>query len=557
MPVSIIKKRRLLKLLNTSISDEELIELLSNIKVEAEILDEESLQIEVTPDRLDLLISEGIARELRGILGLEKGFPKYKTMKTNLKLIVDSNSNIKLIRPYIAVAAIYGFFVDEDTLEELLQFQEKLNISMGRGRRKIAIGFYDLNKLNSKVIIYKAVEPEKIKYIPLGEERILTANEILELTDKGRKYGHLVKCFHKYPHLVTDKGQTLSMPPILNSEDTKVEVGTENLFIDITGTDEYTVNKTLDLITTTLAENAKYIGLIEVVNGETEYYTPKLENTITRINLKYIKENLGLHDLTLQEVIKLLESLRHKVEVIDDETLNVISPPYRYDILHPIDVVEDVAIAIGYDNLKPELPRTFTIGRELKKTKYLRKAREIMVGLGFQEILTFTLSSSIMLKEMLEIKTAEYIEILNPISPLYDTIRTSIIPNVVTFLKINQHEDHPIKVFEVGDTVEVVQGKPCMRTKLAAGMLSYKVGFEDIQAVLFSLADNLGLKIKLEEISEPPKLFIKNRAAKVIIKNEKRGIIGELNPQILLEKLGIEYPIAIFEIDLTNLWEKH
>lgn len=556
MPISVIKKRRLLKLLNTSISDEELIELLSNIKVEAEILDEESLQIEVTPDRLDLLISEGIARELKGILGLEKGFPKYKTMETELKLIVDNSSDIKLIRPYIAVAAIYGYLVDEDVLEELIQFQEKLNISMGRDRRKIAIGFYDLDKLNSKVIIYKAEEPKKIRYVPLGEERILTADEILELTDKGRKYGHLIKCFHKYPHLVTDKGQTLSMPPILNSEDTKVEVGTENLFIDITGTDEYIVNKTLDLITTTLAENAKYIGLIKIVDGETEYYTPKLENTIIKIDLKYVRENLGLYDLTLQKAVKLLESLRHRVEVVNDETLNVISPPYRYDILHPIDIVEDVAIAIGYDNLKPKLPQTFTIGKELKKTRYLRKVREIMVGLGFQEILTFTLSSSIMLREMLEIKTAEYIEILNPISPLYDTIRTSIIPNIVTFLKINQHEDHPIKVFEVGDTVEVVQGKPYMRTKLAAGILSYKAGFEDIQAILYSLANSLGLKLKLEEINEPPKLFIKNRVAKVIIENEKHGIIGELNPQFLLE-LGVEYPIAVFEIDLTNLWEKH
>ena len=195
--------------------DEELIELLSNIKIEAEVLDEENLQIEVTPDRLDLLISEGIARELKGILGLEKGFPKYRTKKTGFKLIV--NGEIKFIRPYIAVAAIYGYHVDKYALEELLQFQEKLNISMGRDRRKIAIGFYDLDKLNSNIILYRAEEPKKIKYTPLGYDRELTADEILELTDKGRKYAHLVRCFNKYPHLVTDKGQTLSMPPILNS----------------------------------------------------------------------------------------------------------------------------------------------------------------------------------------------------------------------------------------------------------------------------------------------------------------------------------------------------
>ena len=555
MPVTTIKKKRLLKLLGKDMVDEELIELLSNIKIEAEVLDEENLQIEVTPDRLDLLISEGIARELKGILGLEKGFPKYRTKKTCFKLIV--NGEIKFIRPYIAVAAIYGYHVDKYALEELLQFQEKLNISMGRDRRKIAIGFYDLDKLNSNIILYRAEEPKKIKYTPLGYDRELTADEILELTDKGRKYAHLVRCFSKYPHLVTDKGQTLSMPPILNSEDTKVEEGTRNLFIDITGTDKYTVEKTLDLITTTLAENAECIGLVSIVNGNEVYYTPKLEPIITEVSLEYIRNNLGVRDLTREDIISLLESLRHKVEIVNDQMLKVISPPYRYDILHPIDIVEDVAIAIGYDNLKPEVPRTFTIGKELKKTKYLRKLREIMIGLGFQEILTFTLSSSSILEEMLELGKSKHVEILNPISPLYDTIRTSIIPNIVMFLKANQHEDHPVKVFEVGDTVVVVKGEPQTRTKLAAGILSYKVGFEDIQAVLYSLADNLGLNVKLEEVKLAPKLFIEGRTAKIIVEGEERGIIGELNPQFLLEKMGIEYPIALFELDLTDLWEKH
>jgi len=125
------------------------------------------------------------------------------------------------------------------------------------------------------------------------------------------------------------------------------------------------------------------------------------------------------------------------------------------------------------------------------------------------------------------------------------------------FLKANQHEDHPVKVFEVGDTVVVVKGEPQTRTKLAAGVLSYKVGFEDIQAVLYSLADNLGLNVKLEEVKLTPKLFIEGRTAKIIVEGEERGIIGELNPQFLLEKMGIEYPIALFELDLTDLWEKH
>lgn len=554
MPVTTIKKNKLLRLLNVEISDKDLIELLANVKVEAEFLDEETIQIEVTPDRLDLLISEGIVRELKGILGMERGKPKYKIEKTSVKLVVEES--IKAIRPYIAVAIVKGYHVDKESLEELLQFQEKLNMAMGRDRRKIAIGFYDLDKLNSNTIVYKAESPEKIKYVPLGESKPLTANEILKLTDKGRKYRHIIEAYEKYPYLLTDKGQVLSMPPILNSEDTKIEIGTRNIFIDITGTEWYAVSKTLDVIATSLAEKAESIGLVKVVDVNETFYTPELKETSLTVSLDYIKKNLGLPGLTLEKIVKLLKSLRHDVEAVNSNLLKILSPPYRYDILHPIDIVEDVAIALGYDNLMPEVPKTFTIGKELVKTRYMRKIREIMVGFGFQEILTFTLTSSMQLRELLGFSSKQHIKILNPISPLYDTIRPSIIPNVLNFLKQNQHVDHPIKIFELGETVEVNYGRIILKTKLASAILSYRISFEDIQAILFYLGKTLNLNLELVEYKNPPELFIKGRTAKILEENEERGIIGELHPQYLLEKLEIEYPVVLFELDITNLWRK-
>ncbi len=553
MPVTLIKKRRLLKLLGIEASDKDLLEVLSKTKVEAEFIDPETLEVEVTPDRLDLLVSEGLARELRGLLGLEKGYPKYRVSDTDIELVV--YSNVKPVRPFIAVAVIKGYYVDQDSLDEIIQFQEKLHTTLGRDRRKIAIGFYDLDKLNSRKIIYRAEKPDKIRYVPLGETREMSGREIVEKTEKGRKYRHLIDGYGAYPLLHTVKGQVLSIPTILNSEDTKVDVGTKNLFIDVTGTDKYLVNKTLDLIVTTLSEVASEIGKVLVIDVGETYKTPVLTSTELVVETDYLKSIIGL-DVGDLEIAELLERMRYHVEPVADGKLYVKAPPYRLDILHKVDVAEDVAIAYGYNELIPELPKTFTVGRELVKTKFLRKIREIMTGLGFQEVLTFTLASKKLITELVNAESSRQVEILNPISPLYNTIRSTLIANMVQFLKQNQHSDHPIKVFEVGDTVEVHNGEAVVKTKLAASILSYKVGFEDIQATLYALAKTLGLTVFLVEEKTPPKIFLRGRTAKININGKLRGIIGELDPQYLLEKLEIEYPVALFEIDISNMWNE-
>ena len=553
MPVTLIKKKRLLNLLGVEASDQDLIEALSRTKVEADIVDEETLEVEVTPDRLDLLISEGLARELKGILGLEVGYPKYNVYDSDVRVKV--YENVKRIRPFIAAAVIRGFNVDRDALEELILFQEKLHMTIGRDRRKVAIGFYDFDKLNSRKIIYRAEKPERIRYVPLGEKVEMNGKEIVEKTEKGRKYKHIIEGFGEYPLLHTDKGQVLSIPTILNSEDTKVDVGTKNIFIDVTGTDKYLVNKTLDIIATTLAETANEIGKVIVEDLGEQYETPMLSTMEFDVETDYIRSIIGLN-ISDSEIVELLRKMRYDVKYVGNSIVHVKAPPYRVDILHKVDVAEDVAIAYGYNELGPELPRTFTVGKELDKTRFIRKIREIMVGLGFQEILTFTLSSRNLVAELLGTSLDRQIELLNPISPLYNTLRSTLIFNMLQFLKQNQHADHPIKIFEVGDTVEVVGEEVVGKTKIAASILSYKVGFEDIQAHLFALFRTLGQTISLEEESSPPKIFLEGRVAKVFINGYYRGIVGELNPEYLLEKLGIEYPVAVFEIDISNMWSE-
>ncbi|HIQ03425.1 MAG TPA: phenylalanine--tRNA ligase subunit beta [Desulfurococcales archaeon] len=553
MPTIRVKKSRLKKLINPEILDEELKHLLFSIGCEVEEVGEnDEWNIEVNASRLDMLMSEGIARAVKGILGIELGIPKYNIVDTGITVIVDPT--VKNVRPYVVCAAVYDLNMDEDLLNEIMQFQEKLHITIARNRRKAAIGLHDLDKIKSNTIYYKALPPDKIKFRPLHELTEMTGREILEKTEKGKEYAHLLIDKPLYPLLVTSTGIVLSMPPIINSDYTKIETSTRNIFIDITGSDINTLIKLLDILVTTLAEASKTrkIGLVRVEYPHSEIEVlklPKLEYTKMVVTVKGLNSIIGLN-LDVNDIVKLLRKMRLECRVLDKDKLEVTIPPYRHDIIGEVDIAEDVAIAYGYHNLTPEPPTIYTIGRELPKTTFTRLIRELMVGFGFQEVVTYMLVSR-RLQEL--IVDTGILELENPVVEYMDSIRASLLPSHIVFAAENQYKEHPIKIFEVGDVVVYKDDMVYTETHLAALILSYKVGFEDIHAVLHMLLKNLGLKYKLKPYEH--KAFIKGRTAIVVIEGEERGIIGEVNPE-LLEKLKIVYPIAAFEINLTNLWQR-
>jgi len=554
MPTIRIKKYRLKELVGPRIQDEELKQLLFSIGCEVEETEELDVwDVEVNASRLDMLMSEGLARALKGILGLEVGAPKYNIVDTNIMVYIDPS--VKDVRPYVVCAAVYDLNIDEDLLEEIMQFQEKLHITMARNRRKAAIGLHDMDKVNSNIIHYKAFPPDEIKFRPLHEVVEMTGREIIEKTEKGRKYAHLLIDKPRYPLLLTDTGKVLSMPPIINSDYTKVEVGTRNIFIDITGPDLNLLIKLLDILTTTLAEASKTrkIGRVKVVYPEPEVGTvivPKLVYGKIVATVTGINSIIGLN-LTPEETVDLLKKMRLDCSLLDDRNkIEVTIPPYRHDIMHEVDVAEDVAIAYGYQNIVPEVPTIYTVGKELPKTTFTRLVRELMIGFGFQEIVSYILVG----RDLQELVTnSTILELENPVVDYMNSVRAMLLPAHIAFAAENQHKEHPIKIFEVGDIVTYKEDKIKMETHLAALVLSYKVGFEDVHAVLHMLLKNLNLKYKLEPYTH--KAFIKGRTAKIIINGEERGVIGEINPE-LLEKLKIVYPIAAFEIDITNLWSE-
>ncbi len=546
MPSIEVSLKDLEKLVGKKLDINKLQDDLFNLKLELDRWEQDSMIIELEYDRPDLISTEGIARQMKGYYGIETGLKKYEFKDS--KTTVTMSKELDKYRPYAEYFIAKNVVLDDAAVKQLMQVQEKLHEVYGSNREKASIGVYDLDKTTSK-FEYKAVKPEEIKFIPLESNELMNGREILSKHPKGIAFAHLLKGFDKYPLLLDDSGKVLSMPPIINSEDTKVDENTKNLFVDVTGTDEKTVNMITVILATMLAERGAVIEKVKVVKGKEEKTTPVIIEKEMKLDSSYVEKVLGLK-LTPKEIVNLLEKQRFKATAKGNE-IKVVVPCYRFDIMHPVDLVEEVSCAYGLNNMKPILPNVATVGERHKIEKISWKVRELMIGLGFQEVATFIMGN----KEKLNIMDEKPIELLNPMSEEYNAIRQSLIPKLLEVLSNNTHHELPQKVFEAGDVVLFTnRGETKTDTKrhLAALIISPSVGFTEAKSVLEALLRGFGIKPEYKEKTAKP--FLEGRTAEVFDSEKKRkiGVIGEIHPDILL-KFGLENPVAGFEIEAEKL----
>ncbi|MFP3227944.1 MAG: phenylalanine--tRNA ligase subunit beta [Caldisphaera sp.] len=535
MPVLKFNPERIMNLTGLGINALE--EALFSLKCETSINNENQLEVEINPDRPDMFIGEGIARAVKGIIGNEIGFKEYDYENTKFKLVNESPFS----RPIISAAVIYNVNLDNDFLVELIQFQEKLHEGIGRKRRKVAIGIHDLSKVPSNELKYKDVNVYN-KMVPLGSSNYTSIQEILKNTDQGIKYGSISLRGNLHPAFISGD-EIISLPPVINSNTTRLDEKTRDLLIDVTGTDPYYVNKTLDIIVSNLAErkDAK-IGKVEIVEKENIKYTPFMEKEEKIINPDYVNEILG-EKLIGEEIAYHLMRMRYNVS-LDNNEIKVIIPPFRADIISDIDLIEDIAMSIGYNIIKPNKPKVMLRGSLTDMTMLKRKIRDIMIGLGFTEIQSLTLVSSRILKDLGE---QNYIEVLNPVTNDFDSLRPNLFVSMIMAMKSNVMSSKPVKLFEIGKIVEKVSGKPLDKERISIAIMDESLSYEDIQSVVYSLLKLLNLEFKV--LSSSNKFLIKGRSADLIINNKPVGFFGEVNPYIL-EKFSLEYPIVYGELDL-------
>lgn len=529
MPNIILNKKDLLKLVGRKLPDEKLADRISMLGTDLEKVGDD-VEVEVFPNRPDMLSVEGFARALSSFIGAKKGLKNYKVLKGNYIAKIDKK--VLKVRPYAAVAVIKDVNLNDDIVKSLMQVQEKLHLTHGKNRKKASIGVYDLDKI--KFPIFYTTKPINFKFIPLEYNVDINLSEILSKHPKGKEYAHLLSEFEEYPIWIDSKGQVLSMPPIINSKETRVTNRTKNILIDVTGLDKNAVEQALNIVVCSLADRG---GKIYSVNVDGKDY-PNLKPFKMKINKDYINKILGLN---LNEV-KIKELLgRMGIGYLNGHAL---IPAYRVDVLSEIDLVEDVAIAYGYENFKAEIPNISTVGEEDKFEKFKDKISDILVGYGLLEMNTYNLSNKENQVTKMNSKL-DLVEIENTTNKEYDVLRGWMIPSLLEVLKNNKHNVYPQNIFEIGN----VFGK---KEENHLAVLLCPGNYTNVKQILDGLFKNLGLEFNIKTFEHGS--FIFGRVGKISVKGKNIAYIGEIHPSVL-NNFDLDNPVSAFELNLNELFD--
>jgi len=550
MPVITLYEERFSQFVGRRLEVEEMAKWLPWLGVDIEETGLDYVKIEFNPNRMDFSSTAGVARAFKGLLGWEKGLPKYEIKKGNVVLNVENS--VADVRPFILGAVVKGLTLDDETVRELMEMQEDLHWGIGRNRKKASIGLHNLDVIEPP-FTYKAVKPEAAKFVPLDKTEEMSLKEILEKHEKGVAYRHLVDWAPRYPLLVDRYNRVLSMPPIINGELTRVDHETKNLFIDVTGPDLNAVRDALNVLVTALADMGGTVESINVKFPDRVVVSPDLAPQKMRLRLSYANQLLGLN-LNEAKAIQCLEKCRLDVKKVKDDVLEVSIPAYRMDILHEVDLVEELAIGYGYYKLKPTTPATKTFGTQHPASKLANVARQIMIGLGFTEVMNFILTNETIHYVKMRRNPNKLVKLANPVSSEYSITRQELLPNLIKNLADNKHESYPQRLFEVSDTIHLNPKTETMserRLHLAAVSSHATANYTEIRSVVDALLANLGLT-KWTIKATRHQSFIPGRVASIILKRKRLGLLGEIHPQVL-NNFELENPVAAFEIDLETL----
>jgi phenylalanyl-tRNA synthetase beta chain len=554
--------------------------------------DEGLLQFEFGPDRLDRLSVEGVARSLRYHYGDDRGVTVPDANDPDFTFVVDGD--VPDERPYVTGAVVRGLDLDDAALESLIQLQEKLHATMGRKRAKGAIGIHDLVAIKGDTlsggsddtdaatgnsITYTGVAPDGDTFVPLDSDRELTPAEVLEEHPTGRTYADLVTGYERYPAIYDELG-LFSFPPVINGRRTEVSTDSRELLIELTGTDQWTIDRMCTIICYALSARGATIEAVDVEyagEGDGEGRTlrrPDFGVETKSVTHDRIETMLGV-DLDTRETIDLFERAGLDAVVADDEgsagdtggavdgdatVYDVSIPPYRVDVLHPLDLVDDVGRAYGFDELEPRYPDVGTVGGRHERSRLEATTRDVLTGLGFEDLLNFHMTNEAEAYDRMGVESGtavlgggDPVEITEPYSGDYTILRPWALPSLMMVLENNTHRSYPQDLAEVG---LVAERDDSVTTRVAesrhvAGVLARTdATYEDAKARLQAICRSFGVALETPPTEHPS--FIDGRTAAVVIDGDAVGVVGELHPRVLVEH-DLELPVAGFEFALEAL----
>ena len=512
-------------------------------------ISDDTIDIEIFPNRPDLLSYQGFKRSFLAFLDKKTGLKKYKINKPekDYKVIIDSS--VKDVRPFTACAIVKNLKFDDEKIKEIIEIQEKLHLTVGRKRKKLAIGIYPLEKIKLP-ITFKALEPDKIKFIPLESDKEMSGLQILQRHPTGKDYAHLLAGKTKFPIFVDSAGNILSMPPIINSQLTgRVTKETKDIFVECSGFDFEILKKCLNILVAILADMGGEIYQMEIKGSKTEL-SPNFEPEKMKISVENTNKLLGLK-LTEKQISEFMERMGY------DFNKGVLEiPAWRTDILHEVDLIEDIAIAYGYENFVPEIPKISTIGEESPKEIIKRKISEILTGTGLLEISNYHLTNREYQFEKMGIqeKQAENFVELEGSKTEYNILRKDLTHYAIKILSENVDSEYPQKTFEIGKVFNLNSNKISEEEKLCVAVSPGN--FTELKQILDYLSRMLNINFEIKELQkEIPAHFIDGRVAEIILDKKIIGIIGEIHPRIL-KNWKIKMPVALLEINLEDVFRK-
>ncbi len=536
MPAVTVSRAELLTLIGRPLSPENLSEALMMNKLEIDA-DGEQLHLTATPDRPDLFSVEGIARQLQGWLGIRTRLRPYHAAPPHVELTVGRSG----LRPCVAAGVVRNIRLDDATIRSLFSLQESLDATLGRNRAKAAIGIHDLDQIVPP-ITYGDI-PAQSRFVPLDMTQELTLEETLRQHPKGKAYAHLLSGT-AYPAFRDQRG-IISFAPIINSQRTSVTPETKNLFIEMQGSDQRTLEAMLNILVTALADRGGTIEAVKLLpDGR---LLPVLEPGMWSVPVAQVNKTLGL-DLKPADVVRLLERMNYDA-VATKNIVEVLAPPYRADLMHIIDVVEDVVVGAGVQTLVPEMPKLPVVGSADPVEEYSNRARLLMVGLGFTETLNFSLTSEEKTqKSGLPLEHA--VVVANPVSLDYTTLRQHLLPSLLENLAANTRRRYPQHLFEIADVVarDAAADTHTRNVRTLGGCLTYATAdFSTAASVVRAVADQLAISLTIENADHLS--FIPGRCGRILRDGKPAGFFGEVRPEVL-ENWGLKHPVAAFELRL-------
>ena len=545
MPVIELNLNRIKKIISGNVTKKRIVDTLPFLGLDIESQDGDKIRIEYSPNRPDYSTDFGIALGLEGLLGIKKGIQKTNIKKQG-KFEIKVDPSVSKIRPFVTGVIARNGTINDETIKQLMNMQEDLHFGIGRKRKKSSIGLHDLDRISFPLNYTTSTRGHS--FVPLNSESKHTIDQILSETEVGKNYGWVLGDSKNVPIIVDSEGTTISFPPIINASVTAVTTKTKNVLVEVTSLDKDAAEDMLSVVVAILQMAGFEIIQLTISGGKNS--TPRLNSRKIQYDTRLTEQILGLN-ISTSAMASSLKKCR--LDAIQKGTkIQCTIPRYRFDVFGPMDIVEEIALGYGIDNLTPKLSPSQKLGEKSLMTKKLEIVSKITVGFGFTEALNSSLTSKKILFDFLNRDSSQMISVIDSKSQEHTILRDTILPGLIENLSKNIHESYPQKLFEVGTVFS--KAKPIHEAINLAGVIAYKESnYSEMKSILQSI---LKTGFKIDSKTKTPKdnvtTFANGRHSDIFVGEKSVGTIGEINSDVL-DNFKIRTSVVGFEIKLSGL----